>query len=86
MSTTSPAKKGALHQVPSGLSESSGGARNQDINGLLRRDGLAAALDCSLRSIDKLQAEGMPCVYIGRSRRFILEEVIAWLKRKGRRS
>jgi phage terminase Nu1 subunit (DNA packaging protein) len=50
---------------------------------LLKRKGLAIALDCSLRTIDNLQASGMPCVFIGRSRRFIAEEVIAWLKRKG---
>jgi hypothetical protein len=37
-------------------------------------------------TIDYLQAEGMPCVFIGRIRRFILSEVIAWLKRKGGRS
>lgn len=52
---------------------------------LLRRTALAAALDCSMRTIDNLQADGMPCVFIGRSRRFILSEVIAWLKRKGGR-
>ncbi len=50
---------------------------------LLKRKGLAETLDCSLRTIDNLQASGMPCVFIGRSRRFIAEEVIAWLKRKG---
>jgi hypothetical protein len=54
--------------------------------GLLRRKALAVELDCSLRTIDNLQAEGMPCVFIGRSRRFILSEVIAWLKRKGGRA
>jgi len=52
---------------------------------LLKRKALAKALDCSLRTIDNLQAAGMPCVFIGRSRRFIAEEVIAWLKRKGKR-
>lgn len=49
---------------------------------LLKRKGLAEILNCSLRTIDNLQASGMPCVLIGRSRRFIAEEVIAWLKRK----
>jgi len=52
---------------------------------LLKRKGLALALDCSLRTIDNLQAKGMPCMFIGRSRRFIADEVIAWLKRKGSR-
>lgn|GEM_PF-2470374 len=49
---------------------------------LLKRKGLAETLNCSLRTIDNLQAAGMPCVFIGTSRRFIAEEVIAWLKRK----
>jgi hypothetical protein len=44
---------------------------------------LASHLKVSLRTIDKLQAEGLPCIFIGRSRRFLLSEVIAWLKRKG---
>lgn len=50
---------------------------------LLKRKGLAEKLDCSLRTIDALQAQGMPCVWLGRSRRFLPEEVIAWLRRKG---
>jgi len=50
---------------------------------LLTRKGLAIALHCSLRTIDNLQANGLPCVFIGHSRRFIAEEVISWLKRKG---
>lgn len=53
---------------------------------LLRRQGLAKELDCSLRTVDKLQTEGMPCIFIGRSRRFVLAEVIAWLKRRGGRA
>ncbi len=52
---------------------------------LLRREGLAVQLDCSLRMIDRLQNQGMPCVFVGRSRRFIFTEVVAWLKRKGAR-
>jgi len=50
---------------------------------LLKRKGLAVALDCSLRTIDNLQANGLPCLRIGKSRRFILTEVVAWLRRKG---
>jgi phage terminase Nu1 subunit (DNA packaging protein) len=50
---------------------------------LLNRSGLAKTLNCSLRTIDNLQAKGMPSVPLCRSRRFIADEVIAWLKRKG---
>lgn len=52
-------------------------------NETLTRKMLASHLKVSLRTIDKLQAEGLPCIFIGRSRRFLLSEVIAWLKRKG---
>lgn len=50
---------------------------------LLTRIGLAKALNCSKRKIDGLQAEGMPCIWLGRSRRFVFSEVLAWLRRKG---
>lgn len=50
---------------------------------LLTRQGLATALSCSLRKIDHLQTMGMPCLFVGRARRFIFAEVVAWLKRKG---
>jgi predicted DNA-binding transcriptional regulator AlpA len=50
---------------------------------LLDREQLAHELTVSLRTIDKLQHQGMPCVFIGRrARRFILSEVIAWLRRR----
>ena len=51
---------------------------------LMNRQELAKALNCGLRSIDKLQKQGMPCVFIGKSRRFVLPEVLSWLKRRGR--
>lgn len=53
---------------------------------LLKRKCLAVKLNCSLRMIDNLQSAGMPCVFIGRSRRFVFSEVLAWLKRKGGRA
>lgn len=52
---------------------------------LLNRNQLARELNVSLRMVDKLQLEGMPCIYVGRVRRFIFTEVVAWLKRKGAR-
>lgn len=81
MSKTFPAQQVAQREVHSPPVE---GAQTSQPS-LLRRSALAAELDCSLRTVDNLQAEGMPCVFIGRSRRFILSEVIAWLKRKGGR-
>lgn len=47
---------------------------------LLTRKKLAKFLDCSLRSIDNLQIQGLPCVMVGKSPRFIEAEVIAWMK------
>lgn len=52
---------------------------------LLKRSELAKSLSCSIRTIDNLQAQGMPCVRLGSSRRFIFTEVISWLRRKGGR-
>lgn len=82
MSQTFPAQQEAPREVPLWPVE---GAQPSRLS-LLRRKALAAELDCSLRTIDNLQSEGMPCVFIGRSRRYILSEVIAWLKRKGGRA
>ena len=54
---------------------------------LLTRKSLSHQLSCSLRTIDSLLARGMPFVLIGRrGRRFLLPEVVAWLKRKGGQS
>lgn len=50
---------------------------------LLTRKTLAEKLSCSLRKIDQLQGAGLPCLRLGKSRRFIADEVIAWLRRKG---
>lgn len=55
----------------------------QTDSALLTRTDLAKALNCSKRKLDGLQGEGMPCIWIGRSRRFIFAEVVAWLRRKG---
>ena len=52
---------------------------------LLTRQGLATALSCSLRSVDHLQTKGIPFIRVGKSRRFLLSEVVAWLKRQGGR-
>lgn len=49
---------------------------------ILTRKELASQLKCSLRHIDNLQTQGMPVLRLGRSRRFILTEVIAWLRRR----
>jgi len=52
-------------------------------NEILTRTGLAEQLKCSKRHLDSLQHQGLPCLWLGKSRRFILSEVIAWLRRKG---
>jgi len=59
------------------------GTEAKDDGILLTRTGLAKKLNVSLRSIDHLQGRGMPCLLIGRTRRFVLNEVLAWLRRKG---
>lgn len=52
---------------------------------ILTRKELASHLKCSLRHVDNLQTQGMPVLRLGRSRRFILSDVIAWLRRRANR-
>jgi len=47
------------------------------------RTELAQRLKCSKRHLDGLLHKGLPHFMLGRSRRFIFSEVIAWLKRTG---
>ena len=47
---------------------------------LLDRRGLARALDCSVDSIDKLRAQGMPEIKLVDAPRFQLSAVIEWLR------
>lgn len=44
---------------------------------------LAQRLKCSVRHLDGLLHSGLPSIRLGKSRRFIFSEVVAWLKRKG---
>lgn len=46
---------------------------------LLDRSGLARALGVGLSMVDRLRREGMPCVLIGDSPRFVLGEALAWV-------
>jgi hypothetical protein len=40
---------------------------------------LAAALDCSIRKIERMIPQGLPVIRIGRDRRFNLERCREWL-------
>jgi hypothetical protein len=54
---------------------------------LLDRDGIAAALGCSVSQVDKLRQRGMPNVWLGDSPRFEREACINWVRgQKGRTS
>lgn len=54
---------------------------------LLTRHELAAAMRVSLRTVDAMRAEGMPCVTWGRRLvRFRLREAVAWAERNDRRA
>lgn len=46
--------------------------------GLLTADELAAALKVKLAAIRAWQLQGIPCVPVGRLRRYRLHEVLAW--------
>ena len=47
---------------------------------LLDRVQLAVALSCSAATVDKLRRQGMPCLYLGDSPRFEVEDCVAWLR------
>lgn len=49
---------------------------------ILTRTELAARLKCSLRHVDALQSRGMPVLRLGRCRRYVLLDVLAWIRRR----
>lgn len=51
---------------------------------ILTRKQLADRLKCSTRHLDAQVGRGMPSLMLGRTRRFILPEVVAWLRRQSR--
>lgn len=53
---------------------------------LLTRQELATAMHVSLRTVDAMRAEGMPCVTWGRRLvRFRLRDAMAWAEQQGER-
>lgn len=52
---------------------------------LLTSAELAAELGVSITTVRRLIAAGMPALRLGRIYRFRLEQVLAWLERRGRR-
>lgn len=56
----------------------------QTRSGLLDRRGIAAALGCSVSTLDRAAKEpGFPVHLVGARRRFELSEVRAWFARRG---
>lgn len=47
---------------------------------LLDRASLARALSCSPSTVDAMRKRGLPTVMIGDSPRFVLSEVVDWLR------
>ena len=47
---------------------------------LLDRTSAARALGIGTSSIDRFRKAGMPCVWVGDTPRFIVEECLAWLR------
>ncbi len=48
--------------------------------GLMDQAGLSRALKISVSTIHKLRAAGLPTIYVGESPRFVLDEVVGWLR------
>lgn len=55
-------------------------ARRPRDAGLLTRAELAEALKCSVSSVDRCVARGMPAVQLLGDRRYRLDAVVAWLE------
>lgn len=49
---------------------------------LLDRSGLARALSASVATVDRLVQAGLPSVHLVDARRFILADVLAWLRNR----
>jgi phage terminase Nu1 subunit (DNA packaging protein) len=43
---------------------------------------LAIALDCSYRTIMRMEKEGMPVIRIGNLHRYLYSDVIRWLRQR----
>jgi hypothetical protein len=46
---------------------------------LLDRHGLAERLACSPGHVDRMRRDGMPCLYIGDSPRFLFDDCVHWI-------
>jgi hypothetical protein len=53
---------------------------------LLDRTGLARALTCSPSHVDNLRKKGLPTVFVGDAPRFVLTEVVDWLRKQDKGS
>lgn len=53
---------------------------------LLTKKQLATALSCSSSTIDRLCAKGMPFVKLLDTKRFVLAEALAWIRKDGQSS
>lgn len=53
---------------------------------LLDRAALAEALSCSVAQVDKLRQQGMPCLYVGASPRFVFDDCVRWLSEQPKES
>jgi hypothetical protein len=46
---------------------------------LLDRNGVARALGVSTSMVDRLRKAGLPCIWLGDSPRFLVDECVSWL-------
>jgi hypothetical protein len=46
---------------------------------LLDRAGLAERLACSPGHVDRMRRDGMPCLYVGDSPRFVFDDCVRWI-------
>ncbi len=53
---------------------------------IFTKDELADYLRITVRMVDKLRSEGMPCLMIGRLVRFRKQDVMEWLEERQKKS
>jgi hypothetical protein len=72
-----------LQELVRGAVETALAERHEDAAPmLLDRARVARALGVGIATVDRLRREGMPCVFIGESPRFLITNCVEWLQRR----
>lgn len=67
-----------LDAIRDAVGEANTGAREPGSR-LNDRVELAERMSCSPATVDKMRRDGMPCLYVGDSPRFVFEDCVRWM-------